>query len=152
MFKWSIQQSYLVSESESTIEFELFPSMSLFPSCAARVIGPFKSETFQPRLSCLQFGAIDICTILPHSLNIMGKYSSRISLFSLKPEFHEPFVKIFFTTLGKWPPKNLYYFLLSKILIMLRPLQHSEEYLPMLNIQIQILISTYFQHWGLSND
>lgn len=79
---------YLVSESKSTIEFEFFPSMSVFPSCAARVIGPFKSETFQPRLSCLQFGAIDICTILPHSLNI----------------------------------------------------------------QIQILISTYFQHQGLSND
>ena len=59
---------YLVSESKSTIEFELFPSMSVFPSCAALVIGPFKSETFQPRLSCLQFGAIDICTILiPHS-------------------------------------------------------------------------------------
>ena len=62
--------SHLVSESKSTIELELFPSMSLFPSCAARVIGPFKSETFQPRLSCLQFGAIDICTILLHSLNI----------------------------------------------------------------------------------
>ena len=46
LFPLSLHFTNLVSESKS-IEFELFPSLSVFPSWAALVIGPFKSETFQ---------------------------------------------------------------------------------------------------------
>ena len=58
---YPIITTHLGSEPKSTTEFEFFTSLSLFPSCAALVIGPFKSETFRARLSCLRFRAIHIC-------------------------------------------------------------------------------------------